>query len=254
MADKQLHVIDHLDELRRRLILTAVSFLVFFIIGFIYVEEIYSWFVRDLDYKLTVLGPSDIIWVYFMIAGLIAIAGTIPVLSLQIWMFIKPALKPFEARKALSYIPALFVLFMIGLSFGYFVIFPIVLNFLVNLSGDLFTTTFTVDKYFSFLMNMTVPFAVLFELPAVAMFLTTIGVINPFTLAKMRKYAYFCLVVVSVLISPPDFISDVLVAIPLLLLYEISISLSKIVYKRRLKRLESTYLEECDPEDEKIGA
>jgi sec-independent protein translocase protein TatC len=236
MEDKELNLIDHLDELRKRLIISAVAFVAFFIVGFMYVEEIYSWFVRDLDVKLIVLGPSDIVWIYFMIATLIAIAGTIPIIALQIWLFVKPALKPIERRISLSYIPALFILFIVGLAFGYFVIFPTVLNFLVELSGDMLVTNFTADKYFRFIMNMTLPFGILFELPVVVMFLTSLGVINPYVLTKIRKYAYFVLIVISVIISPPDFMSDVLVTIPLLILYEISINLSKIVYRRKLKK------------------
>ncbi|MFS0783054.1 twin-arginine translocase subunit TatC [Bacillus sp. 1P06AnD] len=251
-TDKQLHVIDHLDELRKRLIVTAIAFLLFFIIGFIYVEPIYNWFVQDLDYKLMVLGPSDIIRIYFMIAGLIAIAGTIPVMALQLWLFVKPALKPFERKKVLSYIPALFVLFIGGLCFGYFIIFPMILKFLSNLGGDLFITSYTVDKYFSFLMNITLPFAILFELPVVVMFLTSIGIINPFILAKIRKYAYFVLFIIAAFITPPDLVSEILVTIPLLLLYEISISLSKFIYKKRMKRQEAAeaMLEEEDKLEE----
>jgi sec-independent protein translocase protein TatC len=236
MEDKELNLIDHLDELRKRLIISAVAFVAFFIVGFMYVEEIYSWFVRDLDVKLIVLGPSDIVWIYFMIATLIAIAGTIPIIALQLWLFVKPALKPIERRISLSYIPALFILFIVGLAFGYFVIFPTVLNFLVELSGDMLVTNFTADKYFRFIMNMTLPFGILFELPVVVMFLTSLGVINPYVLTRIRKYAYFVLIVISVIISPPDFMSDVLVTIPLLILYEISINLSKIVYRRKLKK------------------
>jgi sec-independent protein translocase protein TatC len=222
--------------LRKRLIISAVAFVAFFIVGFMYVEEIYSWFVRDLDVKLIVLGPSDIVWIYFMIATLIAIAGTIPIIALQVWLFVKPALKPIERRISLSYIPALFILFIVGLAFGYFVIFPTVLNFLVELSGDMLVTNFTADKYFRFILNMTLPFGILFELPVVVMFLTSLGVINPYVLTKIRKYAYFVLIVISVIISPPDFMSDILVTIPLLVLYEISINLSKIVYRRKLKK------------------
>lgn len=236
MEDKELNIIEHLDELRKRLIITVAAFIVFFIVGFMYVEEIYQWFVKDLEVKLIVLGPSDIVWVYLMIASVIAIAATIPILATQIWMFVKPALKPFEIKVSLSYVPALFILFIVGLCFGYFVIFPMVMDFLINLGGDMFVTNFTADKYFRFVMNMTLPFGVLFELPVVVMFLTSLGIINPFVLSKLRKYAYFILIVIAVIITPPDFISDFLVTLPLLMLYEISINLSKIVYKRKLKR------------------
>jgi sec-independent protein translocase protein TatC len=236
MVEKEQNVVDHLEELRKRLIISVGAFLVFFVVGFVYVKEIYQWFVRDLDAKLIVLGPSDIIWVYFMIASVIAIAGTIPVLALQIWLFVKPALEPHERKISLSYIPALFVLFIVGLCFGYFVIFPTVLGFLVDLGGQMLETNFTADKYFRFIMHMTLPFGVLFELPVVIMFLTSLGVVNPYALQKIRKYAYFVLIVISIIISPPDFMSDILVAIPLLFLYEISINLSKIVFKRKQKK------------------
>jgi sec-independent protein translocase protein TatC len=173
-----------------------------------------------------------------MLASVIAIAGTIPVIAIQLWAFVKPALRPFERKVTLSYIPALFILFIVGLAFGYFVIFPMVLEFLVKMGADMFVTNFTADRYFSFIMNMTLPFGVLFELPAVVMFLTSLGIINPFVLAKIRKYAYFVLILIAIVITPPDFMSDFVVTLPLLLLYEISISLSKIVYKKRLKKQE----------------
>src|SRR4051794_7812801 len=238
MEDKELQLVDHLDELRKRIIISAVAFVAFFIVGFIYVTDIYNWLVRDLEVKLIVLGPSDIIWVYFMIATIIAIAGTIPVLASQLWMFVKPALKPLERKITLSYIPALFILFIVGLAFGYFIIFPMVLEFLVKMGAEMFVTNFTADRYFRFIMNMTLPFGVLFELPAVVMFLTSLGIINPFVLAKIRKYAYFVLILIAIVITPPDYMSDFVVTLPLLLLYEISINLSKIVHKKRMKKLQ----------------
>ena len=250
MEDKELNIIEHLDELRKRLIITVAAFIVFFIVGFMYVEEIYQWFVKDLEVKLIVLGPSDIVWVYLMIASVIAIAATIPVLATQIWLFVKPALKPLEIKVSLSYVPALFILFIVGLCFGYFVIFPMVMDFLINLGGDMFVTNFTADKYFRFVLNMTLPFGVLFELPVVVMFLTSLGIINPFVLSKLRKYAYFVLIIIAVIITPPDFISDFLVTLPLLMLYEISINLSKIVYKRKLKR--EQHLEEENSDSTEI--
>lgn len=245
MEDKELQLVDHLEELRKRIIISAIAFVVFFIIGFIYVDDIYKWFVRDLDVKLMVLGPSDIIWIYFMLATVVAIAGTIPVLAFQIWLFVKPALRPIERRLTLSYVPALFLLFILGLSFGYFVIFPMVLKFLVNIGAGMFVTNFTADRYFSFIMNMSLPFGVLFELPVVVMFLTSLGIINPFVLTRIRKYAYFVLIIIAVVITPPDFMSDFVVTLPLLLLYEISINLSKFVFRKKLKKQQEEELLEA---------
>jgi sec-independent protein translocase protein TatC len=106
------------------------------------------------------------------------------------------------------------------------------------------TTSFTADKYFGFLMDITLPFGIAFELPLVMMFLTSLGIVNPYMLTKIRKYAYFVLVVIATLISPPEFISHISVAIPLILIYEISAILSKIVYKRKLKK--ASMQEEAD--------
>ena len=181
-----------------------------------------------------VLGPSDIIWIYFMLASIIAFAATIPILAFQIWLFVKPALKPNEIKQLCLYSSSLLLIYF-GLVFGYFVIFPMIYRFLIELRRDMFLTNFTVEKYFTFLFNMTIPFGVLFEFPVVIMFLTSLGILNPYVLQKIRKYAYFILVVVAVCISPPDFMSDFVVAVPLLLLYEISITLSKWVFKRRKK-------------------
>jgi sec-independent protein translocase protein TatC len=243
MEDKELNLVDHLEELRKRIIVSAIAFIIFFIVGFIYVDEIYKWFVGDT--KLLVLGPSDIMWIYFMLATVVAVAGTIPVLALQIWLFVRPALKPVERRLTVSYVPALFLLFIAGLAFGYFAIFPMVLDFLVKIGQDMFVTNFTAERYFSFIMNMTLPFGVLFELPVVVMFLTSLGIINPFVLSKIRKYAYFVLIIIAVVITPPDFMSDFVVTMPLLLLYEISINLSKFVYRKRLKKMEEDELIEA---------
>lgn len=236
LADKELNVIEHLEELRKRLIIIAVSFIIFLIIGFAFVEDIYKWFIKDLDVTLLVLGPSDILWIYLMLSSVIAVAATIPIFALQVWLFVKPALKPHEIKVTLTYIPALFILFILGLAFGYFAIFPMVYQFLVNLGDGMFLTNFTAEKYFRFVFNMTIPFGVLFELPVIIMFLTSLGIVNPYVLQKIRKYAYFVLVVIAVCITPPDFMSDFVVTVPLLLLYEISISISKVVYNRRQKR------------------
>lgn len=236
MNDQEMSVVEHLGELRKRLIITALSFLVFLIVGFSYTKEIYQFIVKDLDMKLTVLGPSDILWIYFVIAAVFSIVCTIPIAALQLWLFVKPALLPHEQRATILYIPALFLLFIGGLCFGYFIILPFVLQFLIGLGSDMFQTMFTTEKYFSFVMNMTVPFAVIFELPVIAMFLTSIGILNPVLLQQARRYAYFVLIVIAVCITPPDFVSDFAVAIPLLVIYELSITVSKFVYNRKLKK------------------
>lgn len=236
MKNQEITFVKHLGELRKRLIFTLLAFTIFLFGSFIYVQDIYEWLIRDLNRNLVILGPSEILWVYFMISGVIAIALTIPIAAYQTWLFVKPALTEKERKVTLAYIPGLFTMFITGLSFGYFVVYPIVLNFLLSLSKGQFETMFTAEKYFKFMINLTLPFGLLFELPLIVMFLTSIGIINPMLLSKARKISYFLLTLVAIFITPPDIISDILVIVPLFILYEISVILSKIVYRKKNKK------------------
>jgi len=233
--DIEMNVTDHLTELRKRIIWTLVFFIAFFAAGLYYVRPIQGFFVNDLPFELHMTSPGEIIWIVFTIASLIAIVGTLPILTLQIWLFVKPALTPKETRVSLSYIPAIFLLFIGGLAFGYLVFVQFILPFLLSLNDGMFNEIFTVERYFRFLFRVTIPFAVLFEIPILTMFLTSLGIVNPVLLVKIRKYAYFVLVIIGTIISPPDFILQLVVAVPLIVLYEVSIILSRIVYRNKLK-------------------
>ena len=233
MKKLDMDLIGHFEELRKRLIFVLGTFILLFIVSFIYVQDIYHWLVKDLEVKLAILGPSEILWVYMILSSVAAIAGTIPMAAYQTWLFVRPALKETERKVTLAYIPALFLLFFMGICFGYFVIFPMVYHFLLSMSEEMFMTFFTTEKYFKFLINMTLPFGFLFELPVIIMFLTSVGVLNPYRLQKIRKYSYFVLILIAIFITPPDFLSDILVVIPLLFLYECSVLLSKVVYRRK---------------------
>lgn len=234
--EKEMNIVGHLSELRNRLVVTGVCFIGFFILAFIFVKDIYYFFENDIDFKLTVTSPGDIIWIYFTIAGLIAIVATLPVLSLQLWLFVKPGLTKPERRVSLSYIPSVFLLFVIGLVFGYLMFIKLILPFLLSLNDGMFNELFTVEKYFRFLMRVSLPFAVLFEIPIILMFLTSLGVVTPQFLKKTRKYAYFILLIVGALVTPPDVVLQLAVAIPLFILYEISIYLTTIVYRKKQQR------------------
>lgn len=234
--EKEMNLVGHLAELRNRIIVTLIFFVIFFIIGFIYIKDIYGFIEADIDFKLTVTGIADIIWIYISIAGILAIVGTLPILSLQLWMFIKPGLKKHERKTSLAYVPAVFILFIMGLVFGYLLFTNLIVPFLLSLNDGMFNELFTVDKYFKFMFKVLIPFALLFEIPIVAMFLTSLGIISPQFLRKSRKYAYLILLILGALITPPDIFLQLIVAIPLFILYEISIYLSVIVERRKAKK------------------
>src|SRR5690625_674274 len=234
--EKEMNIVGHLSELRNRLLVTGIFFIGFFILGFIFIKDIYYFFENDIHFKLNITSPGDIIWIYFTIAGLIAIIATLPVLSLQLWLFIKPGLTKSERRASLSYIPAIFLLFVLGLVFGYIMFIKLILPFLLSLNDGMFNELFTVDRYFRFLFQVMIPFAILFEIPVILMFLTSLGIITPKFLRKTRKYAYFILLIVGALVTPPDVILQIAVAVPLFILYEISIYLSTIVYRKKIQK------------------
>lgn len=237
--DKEMNLVGHLSELRNRLIITAISFVIFFVLGFIYVKEIYHFLQKDLDFKLAIIGPTEIIWVYITIAGIVAVIGTLPVFSIQLWLFVKPGLTSKERKASLAYIPAVFILFVIGLTFGYLIYNYFILPFLISLNDGMFTQLFTVEKYFSFMLRIILIFGLLFEIPIITMFLTSLGILSPQFLRKMRKYAYFILLIIGALVTPPDIFLQLLVAFPLFALYEISIYFSLIVERRKKRKHES---------------
>ncbi|WP_284140087.1 MULTISPECIES: twin-arginine translocase subunit TatC [unclassified Virgibacillus] len=234
--EKEMDLTGHLSELRNRLIITGLFFIAFFIVGFVYVKDIYAFFEKDFTFELYVNSPGDILWIYFTMAGIIAIIGTIPVLALQVWLFIKPGLTTKEQRASVAYIPALFLLFLGGLVFGYIIFNQLILPFLLSLNDGMFNELFTVDKYFRFMFRVTLPFAILFEIPIIAMFLTSLGIITPHFLRKTRKYAYFVLIIIGAVVTPPDFVLQIVVAIPMFILYEISIYLSAAVYRKKQQK------------------
>lgn len=233
---KEMHMVGHLSELRNRLIVTAVFFLLFFIIGFIYRKQIYNFFAEDIHIQLNIMSPLETVWIFFSIAGLFAMILTLPIFCLQLWMFVKPGLTKGEKRAALSYIPVIFFLFIIGLIAGYLIFTHFIFPFLIGLNDGLFNEMFTVEKYFRILFQIMLIFAVVFELPIITMFLTSLGIIEPKLLKKTRKYAYFILIIIAGFITPPDIILQIVVAIPLILLYELSIQVSVFAYRKKLKK------------------
>src|SRR5690625_5166110 len=135
--DKEMNVVGHLSELRKRIIVTAIFFIVFFVVGFIYVREIYGFLEKGIDFDLVITSPTEVIWIYISIAAIIATVGTLPILSIQLWLFIKPGLKSNERKASLSYIPGIFLLFVIGLVFGYLLFSNFILPFLISLNDDM---------------------------------------------------------------------------------------------------------------------
>ena len=215
-------LVEHLSEFRKRLIITIIFFIAAFLVSLLFCSDIYKLLTASFKQKLIVLGPNDILSIYLMLAGICAFSLTLPFTSYQIWAFIRPALKEKEA-----------ILFVTGLSFGFFIVTPALLNVLLSFGNDLFNIQLTANNYLTFVLHTSLPLGVIFELPVIVAFLTSLHILTPQYLIKNRRYGYFILLVVAVVLTPADFISDLTMSAPLILLYEVSISVCKYVYKRR---------------------
>ncbi len=234
--------IRHLEELRRRLIVVGACFVTAFC-GGMYASPRLLKLIRShagTDVQWNVFAYTDGLFVYLRCATLFALVLVLPVVLFQLWAFVKPGLTDREAKGTLMYVPASFLLFLTGLAFSYWVVFPMMLEFMQKMNRTVGAVeTYGIDRYFSFLFSVVFPLALAFEMPLVILFLTRIGMLTPARLKQTRKYAYLGLAVVGSCISPPDFVSHLSVTIPLVVLYEISAFLSVRLYNRRAQPVAS---------------
>ncbi|WP_026570215.1 MULTISPECIES: twin-arginine translocase subunit TatC [Sediminibacillus] len=226
-------LVEHISDLRKAIISSVVFFAVCFVAILLSINQVVP-LLTDQE-KLVMLGPLDVVRFYTGIAGSLSLGFSAPFIGYQIWKFVKPALTEEESKTAITFIPGIFLSFVAGLAFGFFVIFPTVFGFLMNLGTQNFDMMITAKEYFSFMLMTSIPLGFLFEVPLVLMFLTAVGLVTPDKLGKVRKYGYLLMAVVSALITPPDVISQIIVLGPLIALYELGVVLSKVMYKRRLR-------------------
>lgn len=239
MKEKELTVVGHIEELRKRIIIVLVFFLFAFILGLFLARPLVLFLQAAPEaahIPMNAFKLTDPLAVYLKFAFLAGLIVTSPIALYQLWAFVSPGLYRHERKVTLAYIPISVLLFLGGLAFSYFLLFPFVIHFISRLS-DLMNITemYGINEYFSFLFRLTIPFGFLFQFPVIIMFLTRLGILTPMFLVKIRKYAYFVLLVIAGLITPPELISHLMVTVPLLLLYEVSILISRVSYKKALK-------------------
>ncbi|AXF55933.1 twin-arginine translocase subunit TatC [Salicibibacter kimchii] len=237
--------LEHYGELRSMVIRSLLFLAVVLVVMIILMHWLIPYLITHgstTDTSLVLLGPMEVMRIYVFVGLVLAVGLSIPYVGYEIWKFSKPALNDKESKMILTYIPGSAILFILGLLFGYLIVFPIVYSFLIGLGAIHFDMMITAQQYFSFLLMTTLPIGFVFQLPIVMMFLTSLGVFVPQQMRKIRKYAYFGMVVFSVLITPPDFLSDVLLVIPLMLLYEFGIYVSQIVHRKKRNTMEAEHV------------
>ncbi len=242
MSEKELpkqEISEHLQELRLRLFYSVLAIILTFVILFPFSKKILLFLQKPLPKslvgKLIFLSPGDALIVSMKVTLLAALVLSSPFWIYQFWKYVEPAL--YEHEKKLI-IPAFFVtliLFLLGVSFAYFVILPFSLKFLLSFAGDMLTPQITIDNYVSFVIQMILAFGIIFLLPVVSYLLGKLGIINSAVLEHYRKYAVVVIFVIAAILTPPDIFSQIMLALPLLGLYEISIFILKIIEKRAKK-------------------
>ncbi|TDF96195.1 twin-arginine translocase subunit TatC [Paenibacillus piri] len=236
--DETMSLVEHLGELRKRLIWIIIVLIVGMVIGLICAQPLITYLkgvppANGINWNA--FSPWDPIKMYMNFALVTGLLVTLPFALYQIWSFLKPGLREEEQKASLVFVPFAFLLFLVGLAFAYFIVFRMAFLFASGITARLeLQETYGIAQYFSFMFNILIPISLLFELPIVIMFLTRLRILNPKRLSKLRRYAYLLLVIAACVITPPDMVSAVIVSVPMILLYEFSVLLSGIVYRKQL--------------------
>jgi len=225
-------IIEHLEDLRQSLLISVVAIIIAAIGSFYYSEQILSIIIsplKALNENLIVTGVTEAFFVKLKLSFLAGFIIAFPIVAWAIWRFFKPALYPHERKWVYILFPVTIILFTAGVLFAYFGILRLVLNFFIYIAGENLETMFKVDQYVSFVMAFIIPFGLVFELPVVVFFLTKLGIINYEMLARNRKYALLVIVILAAALTPgPDPVSQMLMALPVYLLFEVSIWVAKL--------------------------
>jgi sec-independent protein translocase protein TatC len=237
-SDKRMPFLDHLEELRWRIIWSLLSVVAAAVGCYFFVDQIVAILVHPApkDIKLIFLSPTEAFMTYLKVAGYAGLVVAFPFVAWQFWRFVMPGLYAKE-RKAVGPIVLFTVLcFLAGAVFAYMLIIPFGLKFLLSYQSDFLVANITIGKYLSFVVTLLLVFGMVFELPVLAYFLSLIGLLTPEFLRKKRRYGILIIFIVAAILTPPDAFTQTMLAIPLLFLYEISIWVSAAVNRKRKAR------------------
>lgn len=262
---KEMSFLDHLEELRWHIIRAAAAILVFTVTAFIFIDDIFEYVllgpaktdfwtykqmckladytgyadlcVKQLTFKLQALGLSDQFTMSLTSSFFVGLSFAFPYAFWEVWRFIKPGLRQSEKRAARGAVFYVSLLFLMGLLFGYFIVSPLAINFLVNYTlSDKIENNIDITSYIGVVVTLALGCGLIFQMPIVAFVLSKVGVLTPAFMREYRRHAWIVILVVAGIITPsPDLYSQILVALPLALLYEVSIAVSGRVQRARLK-------------------
>jgi sec-independent protein translocase protein TatC len=236
--------LSHLEELRKRLITCAIAVGIGFVVSYIFAERLFQILVRPLTRvmpegdRLIFTNLPEMFLTYLKTAFICGILLTAPVIFYQLWLFIAPGLYQQEKKYAIPFVVFSTILFVGGALFGYFVVFPFGFKFFLGFANEYIQALPSVKQYFSFSIKLLFAFGIVFELPVVAFFLSKMGIVTPEFLKKKRKYALLLTFVMAAILTPPDVITQLMMAGPLILLYEIGILVARMARRKKEKEEE----------------
>lgn len=227
MPDRELSLIEHLDELRRRVIYCLIPFVIAMVFSAPFTKTFLA-FLRipaaGVIKELAFFSPQEVAVVYMKIAIFSGLILSLPVILYQIWGFISPAVGEKQKTYIISFVFWAFFAFVSGCAFGYLLLVPFSLKFLIGLAGAELTPVISLSKYIGFVLALIVGCGITFELPVVVWLLARLGIVNSRFLRKKRRYAIAIIFIAAAVITPTtDPINMTLMALPMLVLYEISI-------------------------------
>ena len=238
MDEKKLPLTTHLQELRKRLILSFIAVGGGFALCYAFAEKIFDILAAPL-LKMMPTGGSliftsvaEAFFTYMKVAFISGLILVSPFVLYQIWAFVAPGLYRHEKKYVVPFVLAGSFFFAIGILFAYYVALPVGFKFLLGFATDFIKPLPSMKEYLSFSIKFLLAFGLVFEFPVVLVLLARIGVVDAKTLARQRKYAILLIFIFAAIITPPDIISQVIVALPMIGLYELSILLSKLFGKK----------------------
>jgi sec-independent protein translocase protein TatC len=238
MDEKKLPLTAHLQELRKRLILSFIAVGAGFILCYALAQPIFDILAAPLlkvmpaGGSLIFISVAEAFFTYMKVAFIAGLILASPFVLYQIWAFVAPGLYQKEKRYVVPFVLGGSLFFAMGVLFGYYVAIPIGFKFLLGYATDFIKPMPSMKEYLSFSIKFLLAFGLVFEFPVVLVLLSRIGVIDAKMLARQRKYAILLIFVFAAVMTPPDIVSQVLMALPLMGLYELSILLSKIFGKK----------------------
>jgi len=235
--------LDHLEELRWRILYSLLAVVVGTLVGWVIVEhvDVIGLLIEPIKPlipggKLRVTSPTDPFFITLKFAFVMGLVLASPVVGYQAWAFLTPALYERERRLIIPALSAGALLFLAGASAAYLWVLPRALGVLLSFQHNVFDPLITADKYFAFAAQLIIAFGVITELPLVVVILAILGLVTPQFLARNRRYAIAISAVAAALLAPPDAVSMLLMMVPLWLLFEVSIWCAWVVEKRRVRR------------------